>query len=256
MSFEDLKSYFVNNYREFITSQTTKFDKDLAILDENNLPVFKKIKVLCCLQEDNSIQCKLSISNYGNIEIYYYKNYLLDSNKNIQISLFGSIDDIIATAASTILKKFIQKYNKSNFIIKMIFENSLFSNYYISFEDSYMFNRNSSQNSCILGDDNTTHIECPVCMSKYSDVNLSTQKIKLDCNHSICRNCFIGIISTTKECPYCRSPILNEDQNNSFHNTLDDIGLSDDNNDNNDNSDSDNSDNEMITHNQDLLVLN
>ena len=45
---------------------------------------------------------------------------------------------------------------------------------------------------------NSTHTECPVC--HYSYDNSQLQKIKLECNHCICKSCFIQTAVLPKSC--------------------------------------------------------
>ena len=69
-------------------------------------------------------------------------------------------------------------------------------------------NVNSPRNSGIQSKDKNL---CPICSDSVIDTHI------LPCDHSICRNCLLRMISGNKVCPFCRTEIKGIKEDKNFH---------------------------------------
>ena len=69
-------------------------------------------------------------------------------------------------------------------------------------------NVNSPRNSGIQSKDKNL---CPICSDSVIDTHI------LPCEHSICRNCLLRMISGNKVCPFCRTEIKGIKEDTNFH---------------------------------------
>ena len=71
-----------------------------------------------------------------------------------------------------------------------------------------IINVNFPRNSGIQSKDKNL---CPICSDSVIDTYI------LPCEHSICRNCLLSMISGNKVCPFCRTEIKGIKEDKNFH---------------------------------------
>ena len=142
-----------------------------------------------------SLYYKESYGILYNIEISYYENFYKVKSESKRISPFGDVWEIVYYTSNKFLNDLVLFGENKKLIIGIT--SSI--NFPIKFEELEI------QHDRSYSDNNVD--ECPICKNPWT----TDLKIKLKCNHLICRDCLFSLISHNSEnCPICRSKLIPE----------------------------------------------
>ena len=178
----------------------------------NNNVNINEVKILIMFEKTNGTQIHIDFSSLlsfsaSNITscVKLYENYLYIHKEETNISIFGSYINIISSIINDSYNKFLNKYRniKENLLLKIIVKKNNYTNI------SKFINKNNCLKIINKSENtNSTHLQCPVCISNYN--NFYNYKINLPCNHCICISCFYTLSShNEKNCPICRNTLIN-----------------------------------------------
>tara|TARA_E500000178_G_C17013899_1_gene751902 strand:+ start:1986 stop:2516 length:531 start_codon:yes stop_codon:yes gene_type:complete len=165
------------------------------VLEYSKLEDYKAfIYVKKCPGKQIHLSFKRNVFNkYYMVTKIFYK-YVCNYEKELEVSNFGSIENILYTLIILSIDEFINSDNDLSFIISVT-KRDLNPNLNSTVE--YYYNKKGFNLE-----------ECPICTNSWIIKN----PINLNCQHKICSECIFELLKVTDKCdlkcPVCRDPIF------------------------------------------------